>query len=497
MVDIENLEEEYAKLVEEKQIELIWHPERREEYKISFSVGNVVRSFCFYRNDPPMSVFHECTYFYLYMYLVEMKSDWKKYAIKAVLCLRQMPVAIRQTHLCWYHKRIMEAYGSGRKAEIHRKQYILYASEEATLSLDEVMGECKQSTDMYLAFCIEILSYIVKCTDILGKDDFYAWTRDQYELVEKILKEAINLYGELNRCPIPLRSCLYYFQGIYYKKTRRYTLAERSLQKSFHLLSNIEVLAVKNIRIARNRIEDLLKIIQHLDNKEVEANKIDEIHQLLTIGLSPLEQTFIDCIEAFFHNYSIDIDKENECEDNETVIRESEKDRYAFDELYDMAEEGDANAQTAVAVCYMSGDGVVQNFRLAFEWMQIAARQGQGQAQYLVGGMYHEGLGTEQDQEKAFEWCMKAAMLGNAEAQNYIGWVYDVGLGVESDYTEVFKWFVMAAEQGLAMAQANVGEYYEFGKGVPKDLEQAVVWYQKAAELKCEEAVGALKRLGR
>ncbi|MCR2005651.1 SEL1-like repeat protein [Bacteroides acidifaciens] len=55
----------------------------------------------------------------------------------------------------------------------------------------------------------------------------------------------------------------------------------------------------------------------------------------------------------------------------------------------------------------------------------------------------------------------------------------------------------MAAEQGLAMAQANVGEYYELGKGVPKDLEQAVVWYRKAAELECEEAVEALKRLGR
>ena len=39
MADIENLEEEYAKLVEEKQIELIWHPERREEYKISFKIG--------------------------------------------------------------------------------------------------------------------------------------------------------------------------------------------------------------------------------------------------------------------------------------------------------------------------------------------------------------------------------------------------------------------------------------------------------------------------
>ena len=31
MADIENLEEEYAKLVEEKQLELIWHPERNEK----------------------------------------------------------------------------------------------------------------------------------------------------------------------------------------------------------------------------------------------------------------------------------------------------------------------------------------------------------------------------------------------------------------------------------------------------------------------------------
>ena len=28
-------------------------------------------------------------------------------------------------------------------------------------------------------------------------------------------------------------------------------------------------------------------------------------------------------------------------------------------------------------------------------------------------------------------------------------------------------------------------------------MEQAVVWYRKAAELECEEAVEALKRLGR
>ncbi len=497
MADIENLEEEYAKLVEEKQLELIWHPERREEYKISFSVDNVVRSFYFFRNDPPMSVFYEFTYFYLYMYLIEMKSDWMKYAVKAAICLRQMPVAVRETYLCWYHKGIMEAYGSGKKAEIHRRQYFLYASGEISLSsLDDMIVEVKQSIDGYLAFCIEILSYTVKCADILGEDEFYVWTRDQYELVERTLKEAINLYGELNRCPIPFRSCLYYFQGIYYKKTRRYVLAEQALQRGVELLSKIEISADRNIRIAQNKIKDILKVIQYSNVKGVKVDKIDEIHQLLITDLPLLEPKYIACIELFFHN-SIEIDEENECEENEIVAGEFERDGYTFDELYDMAEKGDADAQTVIATCYLSGDGVVQNFRLAFEWMQMAARQGQVQAQCLVGEMYYEGMGTEQDQEKAFEWWMKAAIQGEADAQNYIGWVYDVGLGVESDYTEAFKWFVMAAEQGLAMAQANVGEYYELGKGVPKDLEQAVVWYRKAAELECEEAVEALKRLGR
>lgn len=159
--------------------------------------------------------------------------------------------------------------------------------------------EVKQSIDGYLAFCIEILSYTVKCADILGEDEFYVWTRDQYELVERTLKEAINLYGELNRCPIPLRSCLYYFQGIYYKKTRRYVLAEQALQRGVELLSKIEISADRNIRIAQNKIKDILKVIQYSNVKGVKVDKIDEIHQLLITDLPLLEPKYIACIELF------------------------------------------------------------------------------------------------------------------------------------------------------------------------------------------------------
>ena len=46
-----------------------------------------------YRYDP-MSTFYESAYFYLYMYLIGVESTWKTYAVKAVMCLRKIPVDI-------------------------------------------------------------------------------------------------------------------------------------------------------------------------------------------------------------------------------------------------------------------------------------------------------------------------------------------------------------------------------------------------------------------
>lgn len=131
------------------------------------------------------------------------------------------------------------------------------------------------------------------------------------------------------------------------------------------------------------------------------SRKIDEIYLLLTTGLPPFEQIFID---------------------------------------------------KQATVCYILGEYVVSNFRLAFECAQIAAKQRQAGVQFLIGCMYNEGLDMAQDSEKTFEWFMKLAIQGNAEAQNHVGYMYDNGFGVKLDYEEAFKWFVMAAKQGVAIA---------------------------------------------
>lgn len=127
VIPLEHLEEEFANLLEEKQLELIRYPAKREKYAISFrtDVEDGIHSFFFYRYDP-MSTFYESAYFYLYMYLIGVGSTWKTYAVKAVMCLRKIPVDMRSTYLYYYHKTVADAYGVGKKAEMHRRQAIMW-----------------------------------------------------------------------------------------------------------------------------------------------------------------------------------------------------------------------------------------------------------------------------------------------------------------------------------------------------------------------------------
>lgn len=95
----------------------------------------------------------------------------------------------------------------------------------------------------------------------------------QYELIERTLKEAIHMYGEQNWYPVPLRSCLCFFQRIYYKKTQRYVLTGQALRKSTNLLSEVEVLEDINMRVAQVEIEGVVKIIYHPDERGKRKNR--------------------------------------------------------------------------------------------------------------------------------------------------------------------------------------------------------------------------------
>ena len=146
------------------------------------------------------------------------------------------------------------------------------------------------------------------------------------------------------------------------------------------------------------------------------------------------------------------------------------------------AEQGNAEAQFNLGLCYKRGKGVTKDDAKAVYWYSKAANQGYALAQHNLGLCYKRGEGVTKDYAKAVYWYSKAANQGYALAQHNLGLCYKRGEGVTKDYAKAVYWYSNAAEQGYAKAQCNLGVCYYCGEGVTKDYAKAVYWYRKAAE---------------
>ena len=83
-----------------------------------------------------------------------------------------------------------------------------------------------------------------------------------------------------------------------------------------------------------------------------------------------------------------------------------------------MANAGDADAQTELALMYANGEGVPQDYGQAVAWYRKAAEQGHAAAQFNLGFAYSNGQGVPQDYAQAVAWTRKALEQGYAVA----GW---------------------------------------------------------------------------
>ena len=130
-----------------------------------------------------------------------------------------------------------------------------------------------------------------------------------------------------------------------------------------------------------------------------------------------------------------------------------------------------------------------QNYHDAVYWFRKAAEQGYADAQRGLGVCYYNGEGVARDYLQAAYWFLKAAEQGDATAQCNLVVCYYNGYGVAQDYLQAVYWYRKAAEQGYAQAQYNLGYCYEIGYGVAQDDSQAVYWIRKAADQGYEPAV--------
>jgi TPR repeat protein len=85
----------------------------------------------------------------------------------------------------------------------------------------------------------------------------------------------------------------------------------------------------------------------------------------------------------------------------------------SLEQLRQMANKGDPNAQNALGLHYATGDGVELNEQQAIHWFIRAAEQGNVLAQSKLGSIYYSGRGVPQDPNRAYFWMAVARLNGD------------------------------------------------------------------------------------
>jgi TPR repeat protein len=145
------------------------------------------------------------------------------------------------------------------------------------------------------------------------------------------------------------------------------------------------------------------------------------------------------------------------------------------------ADYGDRSSMHNLAMSYLNGRGVAQDYGKAHEWYEKAANNGVSNAMTALGELYANGRGVEQDHVKAREWYEKAADKGEARAMVLLGALYAEGQGVKQDYAKAREWFEKAAAKDISVAMYSLGLFYAYGRGVAQDYVKAREWWEKAA----------------
>ncbi len=216
----------------------------------------------------------------------------------------------------------------------------------------------------------------------------------------------------------------------------------------------------------------------------------------------------------------------------------TEQNTFDIAELQQKANDGDAQAQFDLALCYANGTAVEKNMECAFEWHKKAAEQGHGDAQFALGLYYfisndkqqisillqtwlsYEGItkhsnlyklqsnaqeldftvvrlapainlaikqamaakGCDADDDLAYLWFTKAAEQNHSGASYWQGVCYRDGIGTQQNDELTFDCFKKAAERGCSDAYYWLALYYRNGKGCQQNDELAFVWITKAVE---------------
>ncbi len=152
-----------------------------------------------------------------------------------------------------------------------------------------------------------------------------------------------------------------------------------------------------------------------------------------------------------------------------------------LDRVTQLANGGNAIAQTILGLKEVDGDGMPANPADGAKWLEKAAQQGNAVAQYRLGALYERGQGVTANPGAAAHWYQLAAGQGNRKAMHNLAVAFASGAAGKKDMAEAARWFAKASSLGLADSQFNLAVLYERGDGVPQSLLDAYKWYAIAA----------------
>ena len=149
---------------------------------------------------------------------------------------------------------------------------------------------------------------------------------------------------------------------------------------------------------------------------------------------------------------------------------------------------GHIGAHNDLAIHYMRGLGVEEDWNKVYELSKVAAEAGIANSQVNLGYCYAKGKGTYQSDSSAIYWYEKAAEQGNDLAMHNLGLHY---YG-KRDAINAKLWLEKAIELGNVNAMFDLGDCYRY---LLLSAREAGKWYEKAARNGHVEALAALKEL--
>ena len=85
---------------------------------------------------------------------------------------------------------------------------------------------------------------------------------------------------------------------------------------------------------------------------------------------------------------------------------------------FDMIQENDPRSQYCFGLMFLEKSEITQELaKEAVKWFRKAAEQGDADAQFVLGVCYLEGVGITQDKTEAMKWLQKAAKQGHEKAK--------------------------------------------------------------------------------